>query len=92
VANLQHTLWAACCCLQAADANASAEMSGMVGSSDEELSSDNDDQGLYWEDCTPHLEDFEDWNDAPIMLCPTPSVPKQVRSHLDSLMSAVCCG
>lgn len=40
---------------------------------------DSDSIDTDWEELGPTLEDFEDWPDAPVMLCPDPSVAKQVR-------------
>lgn len=31
------------------------------------------------EDSIPYIEDFEDWPDAPVMLCPDPAAAQQVR-------------
>lgn len=33
------------------------------------------------EDAIPYSEDFDDWPDAPVMLCPDPAAAHQVMRH-----------
>jgi hypothetical protein len=34
------------------------------------------------EDSIPYIEDFEEWPDAPVMLCPDPAAAQQVRGSV----------
>jgi hypothetical protein len=54
--------------------------SGKGSAASEEAAGSGSDSGLEtdWEEMGPSLQDFDDWPDAPVMMCPDPADRQQV--------------
>jgi hypothetical protein len=54
--------------------------SGEGNAASEEAAGSGSDSGVEtdWEEMGPSLQDFDDWPDAPVMMCPDPADRQQV--------------
>jgi hypothetical protein len=54
--------------------------SGEGSATSEEAAGSGSDSGVEtdWEEMGPSLQDFDDWPDAPVMMCPDPADRQQV--------------
>jgi hypothetical protein len=82
-------LWLLHCCtfclLQVSmQASVAAEVgSGAESAAGEEEAGSGSDSGMEtdWEEMGPSLQDFDEWPDAPVMMCPDPADRQQVNAQ-----------
>lgn len=66
----------------AAAADGAAGRGASVDVLEVEVERESDEVDDDHEDSVPYSEDFDDWRDAPVMLCPDPGAQQQVRVSL----------
>jgi hypothetical protein len=66
----------------------------VLGGSVHEMRSDGEhdsDEAEDLEDAIPYSEDFDDWPDAPVMLCPDPAAAHQVMESRTACCAVAVC-